>query len=678
MSRIAGIYQRDQSPVNRAALEQMAVSLQGHGSDAAVLWQSGSCGLATCLFRTTPQSNYARLPFVSTDELFVISADVRLDNRRELLGYFDFSGTPAAHVPDSALIVEAYKRWGERCVDRLLGAFSFALWDVNQRKLFCARDHMGIRPFYYAQVGQTFYFASEIKGLLALPDIDRTINDAKLLDFLLWEYRDKSASFYRDILRLPPAHTLSLTAEGLRLHRYWELDSEYELEPRSDAEYAEQFLDIFTEAVGCRLQALSPVGSMLSGGLDSSAVTCVARAALGETSKHPLSTFSAVFPGLPEVDESRYIACVLDQGGMKPYYLRADQFGPLGDVTAALQRSEEPHPFPHLGMVSRLLQMARESGVRVVLDGTDGDAAVSHGLGVLRQMAYQGQWDQFAATASALGQNYQAYDAVNQRLLEGYGYSGLTQLIRDGHWLSALRAIPQISQQFQRTPRSLVGGAVVAPLILRPLRQRRRGSKPPPDIAALLAPDFAQRFDFAERQRALRQGQVRPVRTDRQEQVNLLNSAWLTEALDALDKTGAARGVELRHPFFDKRLIEFCVALPVSQKIDGGWTRVILRRALQGVLPSEIQWRASKSNLEPSFRKSFLAYDRPRIEHALLDAPALLEPYLNIPALQASYRGFVEKPTASVATRLWSATQLWYWLDQVAHQPKPSAGFTRS
>jgi asparagine synthase (glutamine-hydrolysing) len=175
---------------------------------------------------------------------------------------------------------------------------------------------------------------------------------------------------------------------------------------------------------------------------------------------------------------------------------------------------------------------------------------------------------------------------------------------------------------------------------------------------------LVRRIDFTRRDQAIRQQQLQPIHTDRQQQVNVLKSAWVAEALDALDHTGSAFGIELRHPFFDKRLIEFCVALPVTQKIEAGWTRLILRRAMQNILPIEIQWRAGKSNLEPNFFKALITHDRPQIEQALFKAPTLLEPYVNIPTIQATYQRLLVKPTAAAAARVWSAAQLWYWIEQ--------------
>ena len=661
MSAIGGIYHLDQAPVSSADLNRMASSMCHRGPDVTNVWQNGPLGFVNCLLRTTPESAYENLPLVSQDGLLVLSADARLDNRGELLSVFDFSGKPHVEIPDSALLLAAYQRWGKRSVEHLVGDFSFALWDEPEKKLFCARDHMGIRPFYYVHSQQTFGFASEMKALLTLPTVRRRVNEAKLVDFLLWEYYDKKATFYEDIFRLPPAHTLTISADGIHAEQYWELDPDYEIRLGSDEAYAEKFLEIFSEAVRCRLRSITPVGSMLSGGLDSSAVTCVARNQLAGVEDHTLFTFSGIFPSLAEVDESKYIEHVVAQGGLTPHFIRVDELGFLSDLERLSEHLEEPHPFPNLNIVWSALGIAKTEGIRVLLDGNDGDAAVSHGLGILAEMAYRGEWANFASVTASLAQKYDAYERVPQRLLEGYGFFSVTQMFRDGDWQAGIRAINQVSKQFKLTRLTVIKETVWRRLILRAIRQWKRRRTLPSDLKQLIVPSLAKRIDIRERQSHLEQ---RPVRTARQEQINTLTSCWLVEALDALDKTGAAFGVELRHPFFDKRLVEYCVALPVNQKIDAGWTRMILRRSMQNILPSEIQWREGKSNLEPNFVNSFLGVDHERLDEAILRDPAPLELYLEVPVLQEIYRQFLKNPSGAAARKIWSAVVLRDWLKQ--------------
>ena len=175
-----------------------------------------------------------------------------------------------------------------------------------------------------------FAFGSEIKALLCMQDIQRRLNEDKVGDYLASHFLDKVNNFYQDILRLPPASCLTLNRKGLQIRSYWSLDPERELCLGSDEEYAEALQEIFAESVRCRLRSAYPVGSHLSGGLDSSSVTCMAKKIL-EKQNRSLHTFSIIFDKVSQCDERPFIEAVLAQGGMNPHYVHGDELGPLSD-----------------------------------------------------------------------------------------------------------------------------------------------------------------------------------------------------------------------------------------------------------------------------------------------------------------------------------------------------------
>src|SRR2546422_5671131 len=355
----------------------MLARLAHRGPDGAGVWSEGTVGLGHRLLHTTPESLRERLPLASGDGTLVLTADARIDNRAELLGALD----RGVEATDAELILAAYERWGERCPEHLLGDFVFVIWDARRAALFCARDHFGVKPFYnHHAPGRLFAFASEIKGLLALAEVPRRLNETRVADYLVPLLEDKVITFYEDILRLPPAHRMTVTREGVRTEQYWALDPEREIRMKSDEEYADAFREIFTEAVRCRLRSAFPVGSMLSGGLDSSSVVCVARQLLQQNGGNRFHTFSIVFDDVPECDERRYVEAVLAGGGADPHYIRGDLLSPLGDVDRFLDHQDEPLSVPNLFLYWAACRLASESGMRVFLDGVDGDTTVSHGL----------------------------------------------------------------------------------------------------------------------------------------------------------------------------------------------------------------------------------------------------------------------------------------------------------
>src|SRR6267142_6895205 len=281
MSAILGIYYLDSRPVDRMDLDRMIETLAHRGSDGSGVWNDKSVGLGHRMLWTTPESLHERLP-LAKDGL-TITADARIDNRDELINLLRLPPRPSESISDSELILAAYELWGEHCPEKLLGDFAFAIWDSRKQLLFCARDHFGVKPFYYYSSDKVFTFATEIKALLRLPEVPRQLNETKIAAHLTSIDIDKEITLYRDILRLPPAHSIKVNREGIRVQSYWSLDPSRSQVMRSDEEYAEAFRELFTEAVRCRLRSAFPLGFMLSGGLDSSSVTCVARNLLAQS-----------------------------------------------------------------------------------------------------------------------------------------------------------------------------------------------------------------------------------------------------------------------------------------------------------------------------------------------------------------------------------------------------------
>jgi asparagine synthase (glutamine-hydrolysing) len=203
-------------------------------------------------------------------------------------------------VSDSQLILAAYIKWGEDCPQHLLGDFIFVIWDGHKQQLFCARDHFGVKPFYYHYAaGKRFAFATEIKAVLGLPDVPRQLNEVRVAEHLLELNEDPTITLYEDILRLPAAHSMTVSRKGIQQQRYWSLDPTRELRLGSDEEYAQKFREIFTEAVRCRLRSAFPVGSTLSGGLDSSSIVCVARKLFREEAASETERISATCAPTP-------------------------------------------------------------------------------------------------------------------------------------------------------------------------------------------------------------------------------------------------------------------------------------------------------------------------------------------------------------------------------------------
>ena len=329
--------------------------------------------MGNCLLRTTPESLHEQMPSSGAEGTCWITADARLDNRDDLIGELGLRQNPASEIPDSTIILEAFQKWGEDCPTHLLGDFAFAIWDRRNQTLFCARDQFGIKPFYYSPVGPQFAFCSCIDGLLQLPWIPRRLNERRLASYLTRFFGDTAATFYEDILRLPPAHALRVNEQGVRLTRYWVLSRSCETHFRSDEQCMEAFQALFREAVRTRLRRVGQAGSMLSGGLDSSSISAVAGRLVAEEGQGPLATFSAVFDEVPRTNERRFIDAAVEHCGFEPSYLAADRCDPFLAPPELDGTQVEAHYAPNLFLHWGLYSMAKKRGVRVVLDGFDGD-----------------------------------------------------------------------------------------------------------------------------------------------------------------------------------------------------------------------------------------------------------------------------------------------------------------
>jgi asparagine synthase (glutamine-hydrolysing) len=655
MSAIAGIFYLDGQPVDRSDLGRMVDTLAHRGPDGSAIWSEGFVGLGHGMLWTTPESLLEKLPLVDRTSNLVITADARIDNRDELIAKLQFGDRPAEKITDSQLILAAYEQWGKRCPEYLLGDFAFAIWDARQQQLFCARDHMGVKPFYYYYSGKFLVFASEIRALLCLREVPRQLNEARVADYLVQNnghmrsiLDDRNMTLYQNLVPLPPACWMIVDPDGLRTQTYWSLDPERELRLSSNEEYAEAFTELFTKAVNCRLRSAFPIGVMLSGGLDSSSVACTASQLLTEAGASHLPTFSAIFPSLPAkelrfVDERHYINAVVEKGGFTPQYIEADRLSPLRDLDRVYSHEDECLCAPNLYLTRNVYRTAQQQNIRVMLDGLDGDIVVSHGTLHLKELAQTGRWLSLAQQMGVAGTYSRSPWSLFWYCL--WCYSLRSTLIR-----GPIRRVWQKIQSYS------------------PSQQ---------NVSSIINTDFAQRLQLQERVQAI-ESQRSKYQTVRGEHYQNLTAGIVQSALQAVGRTGAAFAIEPRHPFFDKRLVEFCLALPTEQKLSQGWTRIVLRRAMTDILPASVQWRNTKANLSSSFNRGFLTHERQLIDKIVLSEPGILADYVDFAALREAHSRYITAglrndyatPEANRdACTIWVAIALALWLQEVGLMP---------
>ena len=632
MSGIAGIYYLDGRSIERADLEGMIDSLAQRGPDGGGSWLTESVGLGQRMLWTTPESLHERLPLLHDQTGLVITADARIDNRVELIATLGLA-CPPREIVDSELILHAYEKWGEACPEKLIGDFAFAIWDARQGKLFAARDPMGLKPFYYYHCpGRLFAFASQIQPLFCVSGVPRRVNELRVAYHLSFLFDNRSLTFYQDISQLQPAHRLVVDTQGLSLKRYWELDVGREIRLPSEEAYSEAFLEMFSQAVHCRLRSAFPMGSCLSGGLDSSSIVAVARKIFAqEGTDQRLHTFSVIFPDLagafPKIDERPWIDPVVAQGGLEPHYILGDRLDPL---TALSFNADEPIPMANLWLYWGCFEAAHQSGVRGLFSGYDGDTAISYGFGFLAELA------------------------------------------RDLRWATLLKEAHALARKYKWPLSRVVKEQALKPLIPNPLWNiwRKLRKRPPESLFPfdpLVDPFFALQVSLYERARALNGAGGARFESARQLHKLGLESDFVLYGVELIDKLGAAWSIEPRLPFFDQRLLEFSLALPTGQKLHDGWNRYVVRRAMQGILPAEVQWRQGKGNLSSNIRRG-LHQNRPVLDHVLFQEVGVARPYMNVPVLHAAYQRFNVQPMQSSEADVFSiiaAYTLIQWLSKV-------------
>lgn len=630
MSGISGIVYLDPGRmVKPDTVYQMMQVMAHRGKDGTHLWHEGSVGLGHQMLHTTPESLTEVMPLQNTSARHVLTADARIDNRSELAAALRMDSHEACTLSDGGFILAAYERWGEACTERLVGDFAFAIWDKASQTLFCARDHFGVRPFYYYYApNRLFAFASEIKALLALPEIPGLVNETMVGNYLIGLVDDKAITFYQDILRLPPAHLAALSRNKMVLRSYWHLDPSRELRLRSDADYTEQFRARFFEAVSSRLRSAFPVGAHLSGGLDSSSIACVARNLIPKEKVAAFPTYSAVFDLIPECDERSFIEPVLSLGGFDSHYVYPDKLGPLTNIDDMIYQQDGPFFTVHVPTLHSegVYRSARESGTRVLLSGTGGDSTVS------------------------------------------YGYIYLTELLRGFKVPSFLREAIGLSRHSHIRVQDVIRQFAISPWVPRRLRSiwRRlhgRGVNVQ-RLSPLIRSDFAERTRLLERIQKIQTDDWDPLQSSREFHREELSAGIISYALEILNKAQAARGLETRYPFYDKRLVEFCVSLPSEQKMFQGWSRVILRRAMEGILPKAVQWRKSKADLNPLFIKNLYRFEREKLKSLIDCEMGPLASVIDVEEARRIFERYNLKPTRVDSVDLYRIFLLNKWMAQ--------------
>jgi asparagine synthase (glutamine-hydrolysing) len=490
------------------------------------------------------------------DATIWLVADARIDNRAELAAEFALAASEAATMADSAFVLRAWQCWGQECVEHLVGSFAFAVWDARAKRFFLARDHAGDRPLYYRKTAESFAFATTARAIRACPGVSSELDERQLARDLIGLPPEFSRTSFREVQALAPGHCLVVGRDGAEQRRYWRIDSLRPVRFARDEEYIEAFLEIYDEAVRCRLRTTGGIAAELSAGLDSGAVAAsAARLLAGSGTKLaaytavPCAEFSGIVPRGLIGDEWPYAAEV---AALYPNmeHIRVDASG--SDMLRELARIFPLLDLPHAAALNNvwgnlILDRAAASGVKVMLNGALGNFAFSYTGGDI-----------------------------------------LHETFRSGPWLSTLRQAWRLRQMGISSGRNAASLTVFGVL---PWWLRRRID---PLVRAVdlswsaMRAERADEFDTVDQFRRYYFTHTsklpRLMATDfQQNQYGDYNAA-----------TGAGWGIEARDPTADKRVFEFCAAIPPEQFVAGGEGRSLARRAMRGRLPEATLARTEK------------------------------------------------------------------------------------
>ncbi len=535
MSTFCALARFDGGPVDLAEIDVMLDALDYWRADRRGVWCGAHAALGHLLLQTQADPSLESLPATSRGGTVTLTGDLRLDNRAALADALDIAPPARSQLSDGALVIAAYEKWGTRFPTHLRGDFALALWDEAQQHLVCARDPFGVRPLCYAHHGAAIAVASEIKGVLPLPFVDRRIDEVWVADLLHRLFLDATRTLFRGIRQLAPATVLVADHRGLRTERYWSPDTVHDTSYPREEDAIAAFRDQLWVAIRSRLSTSGSVGAELSGGLDSSGVAAMAQRVLAERGQ-PLYTFSQVRPDvlpdapLPE-DARAQIDAVCAFAGIRHNCRLTGADGSLTDPLDDVGRFFDQPP-PNVISLNNddLYDAAAATGVRVLLSGFGGNQCVSSAL----------------AAGSGVG-----------RLLRWLAPGRL--------WVDALLRRGPEWQKFA-------------------LRASRD--------------DFAARMGMWKRTLQANRQHGWAV-SSRQALAQALARPTVALRFESAHVSTAARRMEYRYPLLDQDLIATYLALPAHLHAVPDRPRYVFRMSLAGVVPDEVRWdqgpRASAS-----------------------------------------------------------------------------------
>ncbi|MEM2929172.1 MAG: asparagine synthase (glutamine-hydrolyzing) [Nitrososphaerota archaeon] len=635
MCGIFGILSIDQNKVNINVLERMSHSLIHRGPDDYgyvffELFNKQRILETNNIFDVKQIENYQGVLAFGHRRLSIIdlsktghqpmsneNRDIWIILNGEIYNYIELSeelkkrGHKFYSKTDTEVIIHAYEEWGADCLNHFNGMWAFALWDKRKKRIFCSRDRFGIKPFYYYYDGKTFVFASEIKAILQDPAIRRIPNDKRIYDYLGYGYLDHTEeTFFKNINQLRGSNYLTLDIKGtdlnLKINQYWDIKP---IELRGVESFEKRFLELFKDSINLHLRSDVPIGTCLSGGLDSSSIVCVTQEYLNSNIH---KTFSSCFED-QRYDEREYIQKVIETNHIEPHFVFPNPKKLFEEINELIWYQEEPFGSTSIYAQWNVFKLAKEKGIKVVLDGQGADELLA------------GYHPFLGFYLSELINEFHFYDFIKEyKLIRSiYKYSHFWFI---GHLLISLLPLP-------------LSAFIKKQILFKKNNWLKRNN------------NFIYKTEFKNKFKNILHNQL----------YNYLMIFSLPALLHYEDRNSMAHSIEARVPFLDYRLVELIFSLPIKEIINNGFTKYILRKAMQGILPESIRMRRDKMGFvtpEDIWFKTVLK----NFVNDIINSKSFSERiYFDVKKVKAAYKNHCEQKI-NISATIWRWINLEIWL----------------
>jgi asparagine synthase (glutamine-hydrolysing) len=558
MCGIAGILSTSSETIPTFHLKKMIDAMAHRGPDGEGIWsnEKNNIVLGHRRLSVIDLSDAAAQPMHYLSR-YTIVYNGEIYNYAELKELLALNGYVFKSKSDTEVILAAYDFWKEDCLTHFDGMFAFAIWDELKQQLFAARDRFGEKPFYYYEDDKYLVFASEMKALWAA-GVKKETDEKMLLNYLalgnVQSAADKKQTFFSGIYSLLPAHFFQYkpSAQKLVIKRYWHIDKEFKINI-SPEDAIEKFNELFTASVKKRLRSDVTLGTSLSGGLDSSTIAAAMQNL--QVNLHQLKTFSAVFPGF-EKDESIYINLLANQLNVTNFKTQPTASGLIKDFEKLCYHQEEPFQSSSIYAQYKVFELAKQNDVIVLLDGQGADETLAgynkYIHWYLQEVLSRHKLGAAQKEISALRKNKIPFRWNLKNYFAAFLPMHAAMQLEKNEYEKTMHQ-PDINPEFLRTQRGREWEGIHKPVVTK--------------LNDIL------HFNTTE--------------------------LGLEELLRYADRNSMAHGREVRLPFLDHKLVEFIFSLPSNLKIHDGWTKWLLRMAMDKKLPDEIVWRKDKVGYEP-------------------------------------------------------------------------------